>query len=72
MSLLDQVIDFLFNGGERLSQRTGNGQFRIERGESRPEDRAMQAGEEQSHFAAIGCDAVAMGMRNSPDHALEA
>ena len=72
MSLLDQKIHFLLNSHECLSQGTGDRQVGIEGGESRSEDRAVQAGEEQSDFAAIGRNAVAMGMRNPPDHTLEA
>ena len=72
MSLLDQITHFLFNGREGLSQGTGKGQIRIKSSEAGSEDRAMQACEEQSYFAAIGCDPVAMGIGNSPDDTLQA
>jgi hypothetical protein len=38
MSLLDQIIHFLFNSGERLGQRTRNGKVWIERGKAGSED----------------------------------
>src|SRR5574341_37484 len=72
MSLFEQAIDFQFNCGECLSQRTGYRQVRIQGGKSGSEDRAVQTREEWRHGAtAIRGDAVAMGMRNAPDNSLE-
>jgi hypothetical protein len=60
MSLLDQIIDFEFNRYECLSQRAGDRQVWIKGCETGAEYRAMQAREEESDFAAIGRDEVAV------------
>lgn len=71
MGLLEQIIDFQFNRSEGLGQGAWDGQVWIQGSKRGSEDRTVQAREEDSHFAAIRRNAVAMGMRNAPDDALE-